>query len=136
MPIIYRSRSEMDITTGFEPVIGGSSPSESTKGGRWGEKAGARRRRGGVAQNFSKNLWMTHQNNPLSCCAGRDIGHNSRRARLGRDSRSFASAQSAFRFSLHFLGKIALCAGRENRTPASSLARTCATTKPYPHRKN
>ncbi len=27
---IYRSRSETDITTGFEPVIGGSNPSEST----------------------------------------------------------------------------------------------------------
>lgn len=25
------SRGEMDITTGFEPVIGGSNPSESTK---------------------------------------------------------------------------------------------------------
>ncbi len=24
------------------------------------------------------------------------------------------------------------CAGRENRTPVSSLARTCSTTKPYP----
>ena len=26
-----RSRGEMDITAGFEPAVGGSSPSESTK---------------------------------------------------------------------------------------------------------
>ena len=36
-----------------------------------------------------------------------------------------------------FLGrqklKDILCAGRENRTPVSSLARTHSTTKPYPH---
>ena len=28
---VHRSRSEMDITTAFEAVIGGSNPSESTE---------------------------------------------------------------------------------------------------------
>jgi hypothetical protein len=28
---------------------------------------------------------------------------------------------------------VSFSAGRENRTPVSSLARTCSTTKPYPH---
>lgn len=28
--------------------------------------------------------------------------------------------------------KLFLCAGKENRTPTSSLARTCPTTKRYP----
>ena len=30
MMALHRSRGEMDITTGFEPVIGGSNPSGST----------------------------------------------------------------------------------------------------------
>ena len=51
----------------------------------------------------------------------------------GRDGSSILPARTNTQKTSHMASLLCICAGRENRTPVSTLARSHSTTKPCPH---